>query len=674
MWAEVALPLPLDRLFTYKVPEKFLGQVSIGQPVIVPFHRRLLRGVIIHLSGNAPSPEGKIILRDIHGVLNPGQTVPQALLDLTRWMSHQYACCWGESLSVIFSSKTKKTSKIENVAESNNTLIDCQPSLILTAEQNQAFSPIQESIQKNQAKKFLLFGVTASGKTEIYLRAIEAMLQTDQEKQALFLLPEISLCQPFVEILKRRFGEKVGVWHSQVGQKDKRNVMQLLLDGKIQIVMGARSALFAPFSRLGLIMMDEEHDASYKQQEKPRYHSREVALKLAEIHRATVILGSATPSIESFYRARQNEFQLLTLTQRVVSESLPQIHLVDRKSGMRHGSPFSDSLNQRITQSLARREQCILALNRRGFSTYRICTACGFVWKCKNCHLALVHHQTFGSKEKEESLQCHFCFTKMPLPEKCENCQSNELTFGGYGTQKVEQEVKALFPFARVLRLDKDVARKKQAYSDTYRTFKNESADILVGTRMVTQGFDFPRVTLVGIIDADTALYHADFRAAEKTFQWICQASGRAGRSPAGGQVIVQSAVPDHYVLESAGRHDYLSFYEKEIELRRQYFFPPFSKLALFRLESGQSREAVIETGEKLCDELKSLSGGENQNLQILGPGPCPRETLRRKFRWQILVKCPSENWLTRVVKAGGAFVPKRGIKISIDVDPYEMV
>lgn len=701
MWVDVALPLPVESLFTYKVPEKLVDHVQVGHLVSVPFRNHSISGIVVHIRKNEPLT-AKPTFKEIQFILNPAQTIPTPLLELTKWISEKYGCSWGESLLLAspFLRKSKKlfyrdNDKNDLASAINDFALKDEGALLpaeyevgaiptsLTDEQLTALSPIEEAVQKEEFKAFLLFGVTSSGKTEVYLRTIQKIFQ--KGKQALFLVPEISLCAPFYQILTRRFPEhKIGVWHSQITAREKMIFSEQIRNGTINIVLGARSALFAPFHNLGVIILDEEHDTSYKQHEKPRYHAREVALKLAELYRAVIVLGSATPSIESFYRAEKGELTKLKMYKRIPSHSLPHMTIVDRKTKTKGFSPFNPKLVEAISIALARREQVILALNRRGYSTFLICNSCGYVWKCASCQVTLVHHQETDTDQTSDVLRCHYCFRENPLPTHCEKCQSPTLLLGGIGTQKVVQELKKQFPSARILRLDRDVARKKSASSKTYKKFREESADILVGTQMVTQGFDFPRVTLVGILDADTALYHPDFRSSEKTFQWISHAAGRAGRSSLGGKVIIQSTVPDHYVLKFACRHDYESFYKKEIESRKALHYPPFSSLILFRIQSSKRKDWVISESERLYQTLKETadvihkqSGGKNEadeTVQLLGPGPSPKEHLRKQLRWQILVKCKTQESMQKFIDAGKSFVPKSGVRIIIDVDPYDLL
>ena len=525
---------------------------------------------------------------------------------------------------------------------------------------------IKESIRKLQTKVFLIFGVTSSGKTEVYLRAIREAVDAEG-RAALFLVPEISLCRPFYDILRARHGDKVGLWHSQMSLRERAETAERVRKGEVKIVLGARSALFAPLENVGLIILDEEHDFSYKQEEKPRYHAREAALELARLHGACVILGSATPSIESFQKAREGHYKLLKLTQRVPGHSVPQAVLVDRKKSGKP-SPLTPELIDAIRMALARREQVILALNRRGFSTFLVCMGCGAVGQCPDCRITLVHHRD----DDGDHLRCHFCFFNTRIFERCKECGSASLNLGGFGTQKIVQEVKRHFPFARVIRLDRDAARKKNAMADAYRTFRSEDADIWVGTQMATQGFDFPRVTLVGVVDADTALHHPDFRAAERTFQWITQSAGRAGRSPAGGKVVVQTMLPDNEALIDACKYDYEGFFESESRTRRQLHYPPFSRLVLLRLQSSQSKDAVPDESDRLAEALRACPA--LKDAQILGPGPSFREHLQKLARWQILAKCSKPGHLEGVLAIAQAFEPRSGIRLVIDVDPYDVL
>ncbi|MBI3013294.1 MAG: primosomal protein N', partial [Elusimicrobia bacterium] len=388
MWVEVALPLPMFRLLTYRVPERFWEIARVGQTAIVPIQNRSLKGVIVQLSSDPKSEgmQGKG-WKEIQNILNPESVLPSHLLQLTRWVSERYACSWGESLALASLPlyKGKRRLLVPKPTEFVKSESDGTLPYTLSEEQVAAIQTVGQSIQNGEQKTFLLHGVTSSGKTEVYLHAIAETLR--KGKQALYLVPEISLCPPFLEILRKRFGNQVGLWHSQVTLKEKEQLLSAIREGRVRILMGARSALFVPLPNPGLFILDEEHDHSYKQQEKPRYHARETALKLGEIVGGVVLLGSATPSVESFYRAERGEFQVLELKSRVASRSFPQLSIVGAGTSAKKATPFSEELIQAITQALFRREQVILALNRRGFSTFLTCVSCGFVWKCRLCQL-----------------------------------------------------------------------------------------------------------------------------------------------------------------------------------------------------------------------------------------------------------------------------------------------
>ena len=687
MWAEVALPLSVPINFSYKVPADLSEKIQVGQQVKVPFRQFFLSGVVIELHTNSIPLLSANSLKEIYSIVSPTQVSPQ-LLQLMRWLSQEYACTLGEALSlvplltdlhsggnisiVIPAKAGIQTSNFtgldsgfrRNDDREDKKLENWNLPYTLTEEQDRAIDSIVGSIQRTENKNFLLYGVTSSGKTEVYLHAISEALRLG--KQALFMVPEISICPPFLEVLRQRFGSQVGLWHSQVSVKEKREVLEKIETGEIKVVVGARSSLFLPLNELGIIVLDEEHDHSYKQQEKPRYHTRETALKLMEIYQGVVVMGSATPSIETFYRAQMGSFQLLELPRRVSSLSLPEVKLVDKKMAGPRDSSLSKELRERLTNVLWKKEQSILALNRRGFFTYLVCSQCNFVWKCSNCELALVlHKHEDGSVE----LECHYCFQKKKVPIQCASCGSHNLFSGGCGTQKIAQELKKAFPFARVLRLDKDTAKKKGVSRQTYETFKEEEADILVGTQMVTQGFHFPKVTLVGIIDADTALHHPDFRAAEKSYQWLSQAAGRSGRSDLGGEVIIQSSLTEHYVLKSILEKDYKTFYDREIQFRKQLSYPPFSRLVLLRVQGSKKMELVVSESERLKDWVRNKI---KEGIDVLGPGPCPREHLRGRRRWQMLVKCKESKTVSILTKSALEFTPKSGIQVVVDVDPYD--
>ena len=678
MIVQVALPLPLKELFTYRLPEAMAGQARKGQTVLVPFRNRTMRGIIFEIGAGTPAPGKKAFqIKEVYQIISDADVLSENDLDLARWIAVQYGSSLGEALKLIGNQPRKSKRKSPILAGVTPYSIagvsargPAPAALTLTKEQSASLEPVSAAIQKKSFQTFLLHGVTASGKTEVYLRAIQEAL--DHKRQALFLVPEISLCPPFHDILTQRFGARVGIWHSQAAGKS--DVAEKVKKGEIDIILGARSALFVPLRNLGVIVLDEEHDPSYKQDEKPRYHAREVALKVGQMNGAAVILGSATPSVESFYRAQQGEFTLLELRERITQVTPLSVTLVDQKVHSKKASPFSDTMLAALEQVLQKRQQAILAINRRGYSTFLFCADCKKVWKCPNCQVTLVSHRDFKENGHGHYIKCHYCFYKKRLPGQCDACGSSALMLGGQGTQRIVQEIQKIFPFARVLRLDRDVARKKSAAQETYKAFKDENADILVGTQMVVQGFDFPRVTFVGIVDADTALFHPDFRSAERTFEWVIQAAGRAGRGAIGGSVVVQTSMPEHYALQCGVQQDYRAFYEKEIEFRRSLRYPPFTRLLLFEISSVNRQDWVADESDRLMEHLKlALQAAPEDQTQLLGPGPASHEHLRKRLRWQILAKCPGQTDVERLIRASDSFTPKSSIRMTLDVDPYDL-
>ncbi len=514
--------------------------------------------------------------------------------------------------------------------------------LTLTTAQKSALKYIQASLlqtAKSDASSsvFLLHGVTGSGKTEIYLQALAEAVRLG--KRGIVLVPEIALTPQTIERFAARFPHKVAVLHSKLSLGEQFDEWQRIRNGEFDVVIGSRSAIFAPQPDLGLIVLDEEHEWTYKQHDKsPRYHARDVAIKLAELSGAVVILGSATPDVETFYHAQMGDYRLLELPQRVTpydGSSLPQVEVVDLREELKAGnrSLFSRSLSQAIAKAVTRGEQVILFLNRRGGATFIQCRNCGFVLRCKRCDVAFTHHFA------EDVLVCHQCNRRMPVPQICPRCLSRRIKFLGIGTQKLEQEASYTFPQARLLRWDSDVTQRKDAHQEILNKFRAHGADILIGTQMIAKGLDLPLVTLVGVVSADTALNLPDFRAGERTFQLLSQVAGRAGRGTLGGQVILQTYSPEHYAIQAAAKHDYATFYEQEIAYRRQLHNPPFTRLAC--LTYSHTNDALCqreaERMNRLIIEERDSKG--IADLSLIGPAPAFIHKLRGRFRWQIILR-----------------------------------
>ena len=514
--------------------------------------------------------------------------------------------------------------------------------LTLTAAQKAAFESIQASLfrmVKGEASPsvFLLHGVTGSGKTEVYLQALAEAVKLG--KRGIVLVPEIALTPQTIERFASRFPHKVAVLHSKLSLGEQFDEWQRIRDGEFDVVIGPRSAIFAPQPDLGLVVIDEEHEWTYKQHDKsPRYHARDVAIKLAEFTGAVVILGSATPDVETFYRAQMGNYQLLELPERVVpgeGSPLPQVEVVDLREELKAGnrSLFSRSLTQALAKAVAGGEQVILFLNRRGAATFIQCRNCGFVLRCKRCEVALTYHFV------EDVLVCHQCNYRMSIPQICPRCLSRRIKFLGIGTEKLEQEAGYTFPQARRLRWDSDVTKRRYSHEEILAKFRAHDADILIGTQMVAKGLDLPLVTLVGVVSADTGLNLPDFRAGERTFQLLSQVAGRAGRGTLGGQVIIQTYSPEHYAIKTAAKHDYASFYDREIAYRRQLHNPPFTRLAC--LTYSHTNDALCQREAERMKRLliEEIDSRGIADLSLVGPAPAFIHKLRGRFRWQLILR-----------------------------------
>jgi primosomal protein N' (replication factor Y) (superfamily II helicase) len=542
--------------------------------------------------------------------------------------------------------------------------------LELNAEQVLALSKITAALATpDTAKPILLHGVTGSGKTEIYLQAIRTALE--RGKSAIVLVPEISLTPQTVERFKSRFAEMhevVAVLHSHLSQGERHDEWHKIHSGRARIVIGARSAVFAPLKELGLIIVDEEHETTYKQEEAPRYHARDVAVVRAKIEKCAVVLGSATPSLESYHNATTGKYELLTLTQRVDDQRMPLIRIVDLRLERRKekiAPILSEKLSQAIAARLEKREQTILFLNRRGFSTSLLCSNCGEARNCPNCSVALTFHRHMAR------LSCHLCGHTAAVPKKCPECGKDALIYAGFGTEKVESTVSHLFPKANVRRMDADSMTRKDAYRETLRNFRTGKIDILVGTQMIAKGLHFPNVTLVGIINADLALHLPDFRAGERTFQLLTQVAGRAGRGERPGEVFVQTYTPFSPSIQFARHHDFAGYFQQELEFRERCDFPPFKHAILITVRSAHEGRAKL-SAETLVRRLKESLGPEF----ILGDTtPAPLEKLQGRFRFHILLRGEAIMRLSRLVRETLEKLPlPEDVLASVDVDPYQLL
>ncbi|PZD93247.1 primosomal protein N' [Paenibacillus sambharensis] len=583
--------------------------------------------------------------------------------------------------------------------------------LPLTELQSAAFGQIAAAVRSEQQGTMLLQGVTGSGKTEVYLQAIEQCIM--QGRQAIVLVPEIALTPQMVERFKGRFGDLVAVLHSRLSTGERYDEWRKIREKRVKVAIGARSAIFAPFERIGLIIIDEEHETSYKQEESPKYHARDVAVRRAEQHGAVVVLGSATPSLESYaaavlapgsrhssggegvhaaYGGQRPDYStqavetgmlqravLLPLPERVGGRPMPGVEIVDMRAELQGGnrSMFSRKLHQGLADRLERGEQSVLLLNRRGYSTFVMCRSCGYTAGCPHCEISLTFHQ------KSRALRCHYCGHTERSPETCPSCGSEHIRFFGTGTQRVEEELAKLFPGIRVIRMDVDTTTEKGSHEKLLSRFGKRQADVLLGTQMVAKGLDFPYVTLVGVIAADTSLHLPDFRAAEKTFQLLTQVAGRAGRHELPGEVIIQTYTPEHYSVLTSQRHDYESFVREELKQRRILSYPPYCRLILVTLSHEQLPQ-LVSVSEKFAEELRvlaaeagvlvSLDSREADAMEVLGPVASPIPRLKDRYRFQCMIKYRGAVDAAALVKQAarphmeGSAAGK--VLIGIDVDP----
>ncbi|MCK8826913.1 primosomal protein N' [Natroniella acetigena] len=541
-----------------------------------------------------------------------------------------------------------------------------------TAEQSLAIEEISTALAEANAKTFLLKGITGSGKTEVYLQVIAQALTKGQE--AIVLVPEISLTPQTIARFKGRFGEQVAVLHSQLSTGERFDEWRKIKAGEVKIAVGARSAVFAPFEDLGIIIIDEEHETSYKQGEHPKYHAREVAVKRAELNGAVTILGTATPSLEAYYRTQAGDYQLLGLSTRIDDRPLPPVEVVDMREELKddNRSMFSRLLQEKLAQMLEQNEQSIIFLNRRGFSTFVQCRECGYVMECEACDVSLTYHA------QSNLLQCHYCDHKERNPDICPECESRYIKYFGLGTEKVEEQLQELLPEANILRMDVDTTRRKGSYQRILSDFKTGKADILLGTQMVAKGHDFSNVTLVGVITADTSLNFPDFRAGERTFQLLTQVAGRTGRGDKAGEVVVQSYTPEHYSIQLAKEHDYESFYNYEIEQRKACLYPPYSHLVNI-IVASEEEERVIKIANQLGVIINSyLHNLDSEEVMLLGPVPAPLSKLKGEFRWQLILKGTELEDLRQVNEESLEQLKEEEsvetVRVSVDVDPIGML
>ena len=563
----------------------------------------------------------------------------------------------------------------DNTVERNpfiHKVINETKNLQLTDEQKKAYIAVEDAIDDMMNSEFLLFGITGSGKTEVYIQLIEKVLNIG--KTSIMLVPEISLTPQTVDRFIARFGaEKVAVLHSKLSVGERYDQWYKIKNGEAKIVIGARSAMFAPINDLGLVIIDEEHDGSYKSESSPRYNVKDVARYLAKEYSIPIVFGSATPDMDSFYKASKGDIELLELTKRANNASLPIVNIVDMRAELANGnrSSISMKLYELIKKNIQNQKQTILFLNRRGYSTFIMCRDCGYVAKCKNCNIALTYHS------KENKLRCHYCGYETNPYNTCPDCKSKNIKYSGSGTQKLEEEINKIFPQAKTIRMDVDTVTKKNSHEDILNRFKNENIDILIGTQMVVKGHHFPNVTLVGVIFADGSLNIDDYRANERTFQILTQVAGRAGREKdVSGNVIIQTYNPDNLAIEYSKKQDYKLFYNTEIMIRKQLKYPPFCDIILIGF-SSENENCVVESAKFMYKILKNKIINEKLKIILYKPVPAPIDKIKNKVRWRIIIKCKFDDEIIQSINKALKELESinlKNVKTTIDVNPTNMM
>ncbi len=653
MYIDVAFSIPGKTLFTYEMPENHGGNSEtaaslVGRRVSAPFGSRKRNGIIVHIHTNSEPDLPKEKIRQIHTVLDEYPLFSDEIMQLGQWLAGFYLASFGECLACMAPSMTTKRPRtLERTPQK-----ECIP-LQLTADQTKVLHRLMEQ----KAGYFYLFGITGSGKTEVYLQFAEHVIR--QKKTVLYLVPEIALSYQLENILLPRFSHRYAVIHSHLTGAERLAEWKRIQRDEVDIVIGTRSAVFAPLKNIGLIVLDEEQDSSYKSGSTPRYHARQVAMHRAQESQATLLMGSATPSIESWYHMQRGMIQKLVLPHRIGSARLPQIRIINMHF---EEQPFSHDLKQLLQENLSAKKQSILFINRRGFAHVFTCKTCSSTLQCDHCSIPLVYHKD------TRTMLCHYCGYTCPAPQSCPHCSSLDIRYQNFGSQHIEEELKKQFPQARIARLDSDTTRVRGTALAVLNRFRSGEIDVLFGTQMISKGLDFPNVKLVAIISADIGLNMPDFRASERSFAQIVQVSGRAGRNSPDGVVIVQTYRANDYAIQHAVSHAYDAFYAQEIELRKELEFPPFSRLIriVFR---GRDEQRVRTTAKTVAEILPQASG-----IDILGPTFCPIAKLAGNYRMHIILLSKNFRALHEYVQNHWDILHKdRSIYAEVDVDPVHI-
>ena len=746
-FARIVIPSPIKDPLVYSVPHGLVDQLKPGMRVLVPLGKRKVTGIALGLLDETELSN----VRSIVTIQDEKPIIGTDLICLCEWLSRYYLASLGEVFEAILPSSLRRETQRTVVANSGvfpvgssleekilqtlrenrnrlalktlagknpirgfhhalerleaagaieirerfprrretpeiaSTAVQVETRFRLNVEQQTALNAIVARLGTGEFQTFLLHGVTGSGKTEVYLGAMEQVRA--EGRQSLVITPEISLTPQLLHRVNARFPGRVGVLHSGLTDAERWSQWRHIKEGDIDVVVGARSAVFAPLPNLGLIIVDEEHDTSYKQEDGLRYNARDVAVVRGKFLRCPVVLGSATPSLESYENCRQGRYRLLEMMHRVEERPLPTIRVVDLReqaktfarskdasaTGIQNVAAqlISDPLANALQENFKQHRQTLIFLNRRGFANFLQCRLCGYVWRCSHCSIAVTLHL------KRNVVRCHHCDFSRPASKRCPECSTETLDAIGVGTEQIEGVLHRLLPDGRIARMDRDTTAKRGSHEDLLSHWERGDLDVLVGTQMITKGHDVSGVTLVGVLLADMSLNLPDFRTAERTFQILCQVAGRCGRGDKPGRVMIQTYAPDHYAVQSVVTHDYCEFFSAEAESRRALGYPPFGKLVNLRLD-GPKLDDVEAKGRALVDELRGYQRKQLRHrgkIEILGPAPAPIEKLRNRYRWQILLKGREIRGLRELaILARNSFVRGRKVRLHIDVDPYNML
>ncbi len=657
LYAEVAINIPLDDNFYYLIPEDL--NVKRLQRVLVNFSGRQETGFVIqvHTQDEICEKIKDINIKPVLEIIDEDPIINESTLEIASWMSNYYFSTFGETLFAITPS-AKRWKKYRHSFQYTGHLAH------LNDEQNSALQEIESGLGKN--KTFLIQGITGSGKTEIYKHLVKKMLSLG--KSSIILIPEISLTPQTLERFYQTFGEEVSIYHSKLTQNEKLGEWLRALHGEAKVVIGPRSAVFMPVINLGLIIIDEEHETSYKSNNSPRYHARQVAYHRAKKNKADLILGSATPQLESYYYARNNVFHLIELKKRYGGSKLPSVEIADLKNE-ENKNFITEKFLKKIIETVNQKKQVLIFLNRRGFSPVLICRDCGHTFLCPNCNLSLTYHKSI------RKITCHHCGHAESIPDICPNCGSSNLKELGSGTEKIESILSSQFPAYRIDRMDLDTTKKRDSYLTILQKVKRKEVDILIGTQMVAKGHDIAGIQFVGVILPDIMLNIPDFRSVERTFVLLTQVIGRAGRRDIRGEAMIQTYLPDHYAITLAAEQNYLAFYQREIEVRKAFLYPPFVRLGriVFRSTNIDKLKAFVEE-----TKIWLKKNPANKKLIIFGPISCPLEKLKNNYRYHIIIKSQDINEISKFIQLIKTFFKKlpysRFLYMEIDIDPLSIV